>query len=451
MTLKQRLAVYLSMAFAALLGLALLFIYFSFSTFRSQEFAARLREEALSDITLLKNTQIVDKQLLRTIDNNSVHKLYNEKTLIFDADQRLIYSSVPDALVRYNPKDLTALKSSPSFFRENDGYELFGLRYQAEQTFYYVLISSQDIYGLSKIQYLAYTLLLVFLVGCFLVGGVAYLIVMRLVRPLDALQQKIEEISIRELNTQLPETQRKDEINALSKSFNQMLRRIENAYTAQKEFTANASHELRTPISRLTMQLDNLLLQPQTELVGHYLQNMSTDVGQMADLVQSLLVLSKVSNTKKEFKTERIDDIIFDAYKIVRKQFNDFQMSFEIVESQGFEPDLAIKGNRSLLEIVFVNLFKNACQYSDAHRISVKIEQVAERNPLKILFTNTGAPIDSAQADKLFEAFVRGSNAQNIAGSGLGLRIVKRILDFHHASVSYMFVSPNIHQFVVIL
>jgi two-component system, OmpR family, sensor histidine kinase ArlS len=449
MTLKQRLALYLSAAFAALFGLALLFIYFSFSAFRSQEFADRLREEAMSDLKLLFEIKNTDKQLLKTIDNNSVHKLYNEKTLIFDANQHLVYSSVPDALVQYNPQDLKILKAKSSFFRERDGQELFGLRYEFGQATYYAIVIAEDIYGLSKLRYLAYSLLLVFASGIVVVWLVTYQIVVQLVKPLDTLQQKVADITVHELDTQLPENEQKNEINLLSKSFNQMLRRIENAYAAQKGFTANASHELRTPISRLRIQLDSLMRQPQTAEVQNYLENMSGDVNQMADLVQSLLLLAKLNTSPKHFKNERIDEVIFDACQVVKKQFLDFQMSFEVLENQDFIPDLEMNINHSLLEIAFINLFKNAYLYSNNRKIAVKIEQPNENAPLQILFTNTGDAIEVEQADKIFDSFVRGSNAQRIAGSGLGLRIVKCILDYHQASISYNFVAPNAHQFVV--
>ncbi len=452
MNLKQRLSLYLSVAFAVLLGLSLAFIYYSFSNFRSQEFADRLEEEALSDVKLLIKTQNTDKQLLRTIDNNSVHKLYNEKTLIFDSSQHLIYSSVADALVRYNPKDLEKLKTNRTFFREANGQETFGLRYEPNQGNYYVIIAAEDIYGLSKLRYLAYTLLSIFSVGIFLVSGIVYLIVLRLVKPLDVLQQKVDEITVKELNTQLPDNQRNDEINLLSKSFNLMLKRIEVGYTAQRSFTAHASHELRTPISRLSLQLDNLMQQPHPEAIQNYLRSITSDVRLLAEIVQSLTTLTNIYSGKFEEQTkiERIDEIIFDAYTTVKKHFFDFQMGFKIVDNQGFIPELEVSANRSLLEIAFVNLFKNACLYSDNKKITVEIQQANALAPLQIVLTNTGAPLDKNQEDKLFDAFVRGTNAQNISGSGLGLRIVSRILEAHQASISYSSLPPNKHQFLIV-
>ena len=453
MNLKQRLSLYLSIAFAALLGLSLLFIYYSFSSFRSQEFASHLKEEALSDVALFSKIQNADKQLLKTIDNNSLHKLHHEKTLIFDARQRLMYSSVADALVNYNPADLNLLKSESSFFRESNGQELFGLAVSIQAKRYYVLIAAEDIYGLSKLQFLAYTLLVVFGAGCLLVGGIVYFIVVQSLRPLAIFGQKIKDITINEVNTQLPEIQREDEVNLLIKSFNQMLQRIENGYVAQRAFTAHASHELRTPISRLSLQLDNLMQQPQPENTQNYLKSMHSDVQQLGDLVQSLTTLTQVhgKNFQNDFKKTSIDEVIFAAYKVVKKQFADFQMEFNIIENENFVPNLNVLSQHSLLEVAFINLFKNAYLYADNRKVIVQIERASPDLPLQILLTNSGAPLVASQntTESIFESFVRGSNAQHISGSGLGLSIVKRILECHHATISYAQLPPNLHQFSV--
>lgn len=450
MTLKQRLALYLSMAFALLFGMALLFIYFSFASFRTQEFADRLEEQALTTVRLLLKIKEVDRKLLKTIDRNSLHKLYNEKTLVFDHNFRLIYSSIDDASVKWNIEDLKELRAKHTFFRQNEDKELLGLHYEAN-TDYYVIIAAEDKYGFSKLRYLTLTLLSAFVIGSLVVWLITYGIVVKLVKPLDQLQKTIADITIHELNTQLPEHKSKDEINLLSKSFNQMLRRIERAYNAQKEFTSNASHELRTPITRLSVQLDNLLRQPHSEATTAYLHSMTNDINQMSELVHSLLLLARMNRAdlEKQLQQERIDEVLFGAYEKTKKQFPDFQMNFEIADNDGYIPNLEVHASKSLLEIAFFNLLKNAYLYADSHTVMVKIYQMNEKAPLSIDFVNTGLPLDPTQEDKIFEPFMRGSNAQSTTGSGLGLRIAKRILNYHHASIGYEFVKPNLHKFVL--
>jgi len=292
-------------------------------------------------------------------------------------------------------------------------------------------------------------LILSFFIGTTLVWVTTYFLIRKSLEPLDNFQKIITSISINKLNTQIIESSKSDEINLLSKAFNQMLLRIERSYLAQKEFTSNASHELRTPISRLTLQLENLIQQGgHSENTLNYLNNMSKDVNQISDLINSLLLLAQInaSNFGVNFQQVRIDEIIFQVYEKTIKNFPDFQMNFEI---ENTESDLEIKGITSLLEIVFANLFKNAYLYSYDRKVNVIIED----NPtghIQIRLINKGEKLSPEEEKKIFNSFVRGTKNQKIQGSGLGLRIAKRILDLHKAKLAYTYEDASEqHEFTL--
>ena len=169
MTLKRRLSIYISAAFSILFGIGITVVYLSFAAFRKEEFSDRLEEKALTTVELLLNVKEIDKQMLKVIDQNSINKLYNEKTLVFDENYRLIYSSIDDASIRWNRQDLIRLKESKRFFKIEGDKELLGIFYDFKEADYYVLIAAEDLYGNSKLQYLFYSLLVMFLVGTALV------------------------------------------------------------------------------------------------------------------------------------------------------------------------------------------------------------------------------------------------------------------------------------------
>lgn len=126
MTLKKRIALYISLLFTAVFALSVLLIGVLFSNFRKEEFKARLREKALSSIILLTKVQEMDQHLLRIVDQNSINQLYNEKTLIFDPNYHLIYSSVDDAVVRYDISDFIYIKEHGSLYRKQGKLEIYG-------------------------------------------------------------------------------------------------------------------------------------------------------------------------------------------------------------------------------------------------------------------------------------------------------------------------------------
>ncbi len=451
MTLKRRLSIYVSMAFSILFGVAIVLVYVSFSSFRREEFSDRLEEKALTTVELLLKVQEIDKQMLKIIDQNSINKLYNEKTLVFDENYRLVYSSIDDASIQWNHQDLVDLKKNKRFFRIVGDKDVLGKFYDFEDADYYVLIAAEDRYGNNKLQFLFYSLLTTFLVGITIVWLATYYIITRLTKPLDDFQDRITQISANELNSQIPvDASRIDEISLLARAFNQMLVRIEKAFSAQRAFTANASHELRTPISRITFQLDNLLESEGLSLATRqYLRSISGNVSQLSELIDSLLLLAKNSPAESQstFKTERIDELIFVAYEQVRRSFPDFKMNFEIRENDALTNELEILAAKPVLEIAIANLLRNAYQYSSDHCATVLLEHVTDDH-LTLTISNLGEQLSETETGILFQPFTRGTNARKTNGSGLGLSIVKRILDYHGAKIQYVAVGAE-HRFVV--
>jgi hypothetical protein len=94
------------------------------ATFRKTEFKKRLEEKALNSVKLLIDVKEVDKNLLKIIDKNTVHKLFNEKTLIFDGKHQLIYASLDDNKIHWNKRDLHYLSKHGFFFREEENTEI---------------------------------------------------------------------------------------------------------------------------------------------------------------------------------------------------------------------------------------------------------------------------------------------------------------------------------------
>ncbi|MFC3159464.1 sensor histidine kinase [Chryseobacterium arachidis] len=122
-------------------------------------------------------------------------------------------------------------------------------------------------------------------------------------------------------------------------------------------------------------------------------------------------------------------------------------MDFLISEDTSEDALLTIKGIQSLLDIVFINLFKNAAVYSDDTEVNVLITETDENLIVDII--SHGNTIPQEERTKLFEAFMRGNNSQNISGSGLGLRIVKRILEYHGAEIRYTSPADLLNKFSV--
>ncbi|KQB41318.1 sensor histidine kinase [Flavobacterium aquidurense] len=444
MTLKNRISLLVSLLFTILFGLASTLIFVLYSNFRKDEFRDRLEIKALSNIKLLVNVKEVDNQLLKMIDQNSINKLYDEKTLVFDSNYKLIYSSIDDAKIKWSIDDLKYLKKNKTFFKKQGNYEVYGVFYDTKDRDFYALISATDNFGQRRLLFLRYTLVVSYILFTCICWVVTSITVKKLMSPLNTFHQKIKNINENNLDTRVESKSNKDEIDLIANEFNFMMDRIEISYQKQKEFTAHASHELRTPLSRITSQIENVIADSKTsDERKSFLKNILSDVNQLTELINSLLILSKIDNKMHENnEVHRLDEILFSAIENLNKSYPEFVILFEIEENENLDTALEIKGNKNLLEIAISNVLKNACVYSDNKQAKVIISS-KEDNNLIIAISNTGETLNKEEQKILFEPFMRGKNSKGTSGFGLGLRIVQRILTLHKANITYS--VPNIN------
>lgn len=450
MTLKNRISLVVSLLFTILFGLASTVIFVLYSNFRKVEFRERLEIKALSSIKLLVNVKELDDQLLKMIDQNSINKLYDEKTLVFDSHYKLIYSSIDDAKINWSIDDLKYLKKHKTFFKQQGNYEVYGVFYDTNDKDFYALISATDDYGKRKLLFLRYTLIISYIFFTCICWVLTSFMVKKAMSPLRVFHQKIKNINENNLDTRIASENNKNEVDLIANEFNFMMDRIEISYQKQKEFTSHASHELRTPLSRITSQIENTISDSSTSDKGKsFLRTILSDVNQLTELITSLLVLSKIDNKNQENnEVHRMDEILFSAIEGVNKSFPDFVILFDMEESDNLDTALEIKGNKNLLEIALSNVLKNACAYSDNKQAEVKIS--TQENQLIISVLNTGKILSETEQKNLFQPFMRGKNSKGTSGFGLGLRIVNRILTLHKAQIRYSVPKENTNLFQLI-
>ncbi len=201
------------------------------------------------------------------------------------------------------------------------------------------------------------------------------------------------------------------------------------------EFFSAASHELKTPITIIKGQLQGMLYQ-----VGRY-KDRETYLAQSLEvtdnlekMVQELLTISRLDTTGYAFNPSHIhlDKLIYDRLTVHEDLFMQRELSIE----KDISPEVCISGDLQLLQKVVDNLLGNAAAYSPAgERITVKLWQTTNKENLTI--ENTGVHIPDEDIPKLFEAFYRVDQSRNrqTGGTGLGLYIVKTILDLHGATI----------------
>lgn len=400
---------------------------------------------------LLPNQKTSKRKLPFFFNENSDNILLNETILIFNNKKELIYSTIKDRNVTWDDGLLKELDEKKVIYSEKTVPEIYAALRTINGENYYILTSALDSNGKSKLSYLKYLLITAYVMSTLLIGFFSYYFMGQFLKPLEDLNQEISEVTAHKLTTKVPVRDSNDEINVLARSFNTMIGRLDDVFQSQKDFTASASHEIRTPITRMAFQLENLIkLEQHSAETLSSLKQIQQDVYQLSDLTNSLLLLTKFDkeNIQSIYEEVRIDEVIFESFEAVEKSYPNLKMDFLISEETSENALLTIKGIQSLLDIVFINLFKNAAVYSQDTEVDVLITETNENLTVDVI--SRGETIPQDEQTKLFEAFKRGNNSQNISGSGLGLRIVKRILEYHSAKITYLSPNENVNQFSVI-
>lgn len=449
MSLKRRIALYISIAFSLLFGIIMAIIYVSFNDFRRDEFKERFKKRLEFTSNFILKSRDFEKEAFLFFNENADNVLLNEKIIIFNEKKELIYSTEKKESVSKNIELLDELDHKKVIYEEQSIPEVYAVLIKLKGRNYYIVTTAYDTNGQKKLDYLEYSLSFAFFISLILIWFFSYYIVGKLLQPLEDLQHNISEVTAHKLtSTVAVKAKSNDEINVLAKSFNMMVSRLNDVFQAQKDFTSSAAHEIRTPLTRMAFQLENLInLEQHSPTTIATLQQLKTDVYQLSDLTKSLLLLTKFDkeNIQSIYENVRIDEVIFNAYESVILNFPNLNMDFEIVENNEIDPDLSIQAVQSLLEIVFINLLKNAAIYSNDQKVNVKI--IENKTAIIIDVKSNGETLTEEEQQRLFSVFMRGQNSQNRAGSGLGLRIVKRILEYHKSDVYYKVPQENVNVF----
>ncbi|RIH88612.1 putative sensor histidine kinase TcrY [Meiothermus luteus] len=269
----------------------------------------------------------------------------------------------------------------------------------------------------------AATALLVLVFGGFL----AFRLVRQTLEPLEWVAKKAEQMSAKP--ERLPELMGNNEVASLVKSLNRMLARLEAAWETQGRFLADASHELRTPITAILGHINYLLRRTQvSEQQRESLEIIKREAERMQKLVGDLLELSKTGGGwKVELGAVHLQTVLNEIQEEYSKSFEG-QIEIEAPE------DLWVLGDAERLHQVLANLVSNAIK-AHARRVRLVVRDLDERVVLRVEDDGDGIPKE--HLPHLFERFYRVDKARDRerGGSGLGLAIVRSIVEAHGGSV----------------
>lgn len=266
-------------------------------------------------------------------------------------------------------------------------------------------------------------------------GGIlTYFISGRALKPLSDFTDQIEKVTAQNLSDSRLEENNIKELNRLSNAYNQMLSRISDAFEIQKQFTANAAHELKTPLAVMQLQLDLFNSEKHSDTDSQTLEtvrNMSEQCEQLTKTVKTLLNMS-------ELQTVARDDIIeLDALiEEVTADLDPLAQEKNITLHTECEP-VSMTGSDILIYRLVYNLTENAIKYNHSGG-EVTVSSKKRNDKIFITIADNGNGIPDDMKERIFEPFFRidKSRSRALGGVGLGLSLVKEIVRAHGGSIS---------------
>jgi len=268
-----------------------------------------------------------------------------------------------------------------------------------------------------------------------LLGGVAtYFISGHALRPIRELSDKIEKVQAQNLADSRIEENQVKELNQLSVSYNRMLERLSDAFEIQRQFTANAAHELRTPLALMQVQLDlyHSNSHPGNDADTVQMIQMVTEQNdRLSKMVKTLLDMSELQTVGRD------DEIVLDA--LVDEVLEDLEPLAEgkNIRLIGKCKDITMVGSDILIYRLVYNLVENAIKYNHSGgQVIVTADRKEKHVYLSVEDTGTGIPEELKE--RVFEPFFRvdKSRSRELGGVGLGLALVREIVRVHDGSIT---------------
>ena len=262
-------------------------------------------------------------------------------------------------------------------------------------------------------------------------GILAYFVSGRALKPLRSFASQVEQVQLNNLADMRIDEDAISEFRQLSRSFNQMLERLNNAFAAQRQFTGNAAHELRTPLALMQAQLELFSaehpdVRPET---AEFLALLREQTERLTRMTKTLL---EMSNLRQVARNERIQ-----LAPMIEEIFTDLA---PLAEKRGVtltaEGDGVMTGSDALIYRLVFNLAENAIKYNHSGG-SVRVSVAQEPKKLLLRVSDTGCGIPEVYQRSIFQPFFRvdKSRSREYGGAGLGLSLVWEIADLHGGSV----------------
>lgn len=266
-----------------------------------------------------------------------------------------------------------------------------------------------------------------------IIGG--WFLMRRALAPVASLTSTMETIHADTLGRQLPRSGNGDELDRLAEVFNSMMTRLEQSFTRVREFTINASHELKTPLTIMRGEIETRFRDSSPSAADReFLASQLDEIARLTKIVDALTLLAKADTGQLVIAREpvRVDELVRDCFADAQILAQPAHVHVEMNNCD----EATVRGDRHRLRQLLLNLTDNAIKYNQPEG-RVVMSLARNNGTVELKIANTGPGIPAEKLPRVFDRFYRGDQAHNgeVEGSGLGLSIVQWIVKAHGGAI----------------
>ena len=438
MKIATRTALNFTLVTAGILFLFAYVLYFVSEKNRENEFNDRLGYKIIWRAEFIFDAKLNDAKVHELHERNK--KILNEADIsVFNSNKKLLFTDIDFIAKNKTHLDQIIKGKHDKITWQKDGKQFMAIRYPYEGENFYIIGSATDVTGIAHIKEFKKDIIVVYFISIFFIFLISFGFSYYTLKPLKDIIFQIRDISEHNLNKRLDVPKAKDEIYELAETFNATFNRLEKSFSIHKHFVTTISHEFRTPLSTLIAELElakelNVTLDDYKISIDNALQ----DANHASQLSTALLDFARANYDVSQisFKEVRIDEILADSKVSLIQKNPIYNVGIHYMNQaeDADESHYKFFGNPYLLQIAFLNLMENGCKYSENK--SCRVELGIQKGTPEIRFIDEGIGISEEDQNKIFDLFYRGNNKNFEKGNGIGLSIVKRIVELHKGVIS---------------
>lgn len=434
MKIKDRLSLYFTLVGSGILLVVMVSLYISVYTIVHNDFYRHLYDRANVAAQLYLKADEISPDSLAKVRARYMRNLHGEVTRFYDDKNTPTF--IRDSEQYWDYRIIEAVRKQNYLEYANKRAQIVGIYVKDNQGNFVILVSAIDDTGMRQLKSIREAMIVVFLIVAATLFSVSRWLAQSTLSPIKKVVKQMKLIKATNLHLRVDEGKGKDEITELASNFNRLLEHLENAFSLQRTYVANASHELRTPITTIIGETELALqknLSPEEN--KRFLQLILEESERLRDAVTGLMELAQVDMdfTIAHQSPVRVDELLWELQDYWSNKLRPGALQVNIEHMPENEAMLTLPANYQLLFIALNNLIGNAFKFSNQQM--VKCSFYADEKMIQMQIIDSGIGIPAEDLPQIFNSFYRANNSRNFAGSGIGLYVTQKIIQLFNGTI----------------